>query len=152
MLICIEQAARRRCADAARMGQKQDDGARHEVFFGTASKVLVVLSERFTKTTWLCWSLAEISSVCSSRVSARPAGSPVVRPLAILGMNAIAVYLMSEFLAEALGWLKLDERVTAWFRLLVSPVNASLLWALGYTGLMYVFAWALYRRRWFLRI
>jgi hypothetical protein len=34
---------------------------------------------------------------------------------------------------------------------LASPKNASLMWALGYVGLLYLVAWVMYRRKWFIR-
>jgi len=76
-----------------------------------------------------------------------------VRPFVILGMNAIAVYMVSELLETQL-------RVMRWrdvfygrvFAPLATPVNASLLYALAYTSLMFVVAWVLYRRQWFLKV
>jgi predicted acyltransferase len=86
----------------------------------------------------------------------------VVKPLAILGMNAIAVYLASEFLDQALSavhWMAGGQAVTLreWlynslFAPLASPANASLLFAIAYTLLMYLLAYGMYRRGWFLRI
>jgi len=84
------------------------------------------------------------------------------KPLAIMGMNAIVVYLASEFLDEAFGWIRwtADGRTTslhAWlmrtlFTPLASPVNASLLYAIAYTLLMFALAYGMYRRRWFVRV
>jgi predicted acyltransferase len=86
----------------------------------------------------------------------------VVKPLVILGINAIAVYLASEFLDEALSavhWASGGHVVTlrTWlydtlFAPLASPMNASLLFAIAYVLLMYLLAYGLYRRGWFLRI
>lgn len=86
----------------------------------------------------------------------------VVKPLVILGMNAIAVYLASEFLDEALSavhWTASGHRVilrdwiyNSLFAPLASPVNASLLFAIAYTLLMFLLAYAMYRRGWFLRV
>ncbi len=74
-------------------------------------------------------------------------------PFLITGMNAIVVYLASEFLAEILDGTGLhDALYDRFFAPLASPMNASLLWALAYTGLMYLLAWFLYKRRWFVRI
>ena len=76
-----------------------------------------------------------------------------VQPLVIMGMNAIVVYLASEFLDEALsatqfhGWL--FRNLFSWP---ASPYNASLLYAIAYVLLMYLIAYGMYRRRWFLRI
>lgn len=86
----------------------------------------------------------------------------VVRPLVIMGMNAIAVYMASELLAEILGFVHIggaDGRISLheWiyrhlFAPWASPVNASLIFAMAYTLLMYAVAYAMYRRKWFLRI
>ena len=74
-------------------------------------------------------------------------------PFLITGMNAIAVYLASEFVAEFLDASGLHVSIyKRFFAPLASPMNASLLWALAFTLLMYLFAWFLYKRRWFLRI
>ena len=76
-----------------------------------------------------------------------------VKPLVILGMNAIAVYMASELLDEALsawhlrGWI-----FTHVFAPLASPINASLLYAIAYVLLMYGIAYVMYRRGWFLRV
>jgi predicted acyltransferase len=75
------------------------------------------------------------------------------KPFVILGRNAIVVYLASEFLAEALddlhwqGWLYQHL-----FAPLASPANASLLWAMAFTGVMYLLAWVMYRNNWIVRI
>jgi predicted acyltransferase len=86
----------------------------------------------------------------------------MVKPLVIMGMNAIVVYLASEFLDEALGWIHwttADGKMTlhGWlyqhlFASIASPYNASLLYAISYVLLMYGIAWMLYRRNWFVRV
>jgi predicted acyltransferase len=77
----------------------------------------------------------------------------LVTPFLITGMNAIAVYLASEFLAEFLDASGLHSSLYGrFFTPFASPMNASLLWALAFTLLMYMLAWLLYKRRWFLRI
>jgi predicted acyltransferase len=76
-----------------------------------------------------------------------------VKPFLITGMNAIAVYLASEFLAIFLDATGLHRTLYAnFFAPLASPMNASLLWALSFTLLMFLFSLFLYRRHWFLRI
>ncbi len=83
------------------------------------------------------------------------------RPLAILGMNAIAVYMASELLDEAFGaihWHSGAETISlhGWlyglFTPLASPIDASLLYAIAYVLLMYAIAYTMYRRGWFLRV
>jgi len=76
-----------------------------------------------------------------------------VKPLAIMGMNAITVYMISELLDEALSALHWREPLyRAVFAPLASPVNASLLYAMAYTSLLWLIAYAMYRRRWFWRV
>ena len=76
-----------------------------------------------------------------------------VRPFVILGMNAIAVYMVSELLETQLRVMRVrDTLYLRVFAPLASPINASLLYALAYTSLMFVVAWVLYRRQWFLKV
>lgn len=84
------------------------------------------------------------------------------KPLVIMGMNAITIYMASELLDEALGALTLSSggqllSLHAWlynnlFATIASPVNASLLYAVAYTLLMYLIAHVMYRRGWFVRV
>ncbi len=75
------------------------------------------------------------------------------RPFVVLGMNAIAVYMVSELLETQLRVMRLREALyLRVFAPLASPLNASLLYALAYTLLMFVVAWTLYRRQWFLKV
>jgi predicted acyltransferase len=80
------------------------------------------------------------------------------RPLVILGMNAIAIYIASEGLDVVLNSIPMaGTTLRVWiyqtlFAPLASPINASLLYAVAYVLLMYAFACLLYRRGWFLRV
>jgi predicted acyltransferase len=75
------------------------------------------------------------------------------KPFIVTGTNAIVVYLASEFLAEILDGSGLHHLLySRLFAPVASPLNASLLWALAFTALMYGIAWLMYRRRWFVRI
>ncbi len=86
----------------------------------------------------------------------------LMKPLVIMGMNAITVYLVSELLEELLNAVHFSSgghavSVRDWlfetlFAPLASPVNASLIYAIAYTLLMYVIAYVMYRRRWFVRV
>jgi predicted acyltransferase len=85
-----------------------------------------------------------------------------VQPLVIMGMNAIAVYMASELFAEILGVVRVNlgqssMSAHSWiyqhlFAPLAAPIDASLLFAIAYTLLMYLIAYGLYRRGWFLRV
>lgn len=77
----------------------------------------------------------------------------IVKPLVILGMNAIAVYMASELIDETLGSLGWRKQIyQTVFAPLASPYNASLLYALAYVGVMFVIAFVLYRKNWFLKV
>jgi predicted acyltransferase len=86
----------------------------------------------------------------------------LARPMVIFGMNAIALYMISEGLAELLdavrvnaagGAISLQAYIyRAWFAPLASPPNASLLYALAFVAVVYAAAYGLYRRGWFLRV
>ena len=76
-----------------------------------------------------------------------------VKPLVVIGMNAITVYMISELLDEALS----ATHVRPWlfqtlFAPLASPFNASLLYSVAYTLLMWLIAYGMYRRGWFWRV
>lgn len=79
------------------------------------------------------------------------------RPFVILGMNAIAVYMVSELFAETLSSIhvgavslkaQIYDNVCA---PMASPYNAAVLWALCFTGLMWLVAYGMYKKGWFLR-
>ena len=85
-----------------------------------------------------------------------------VRPLVIMGMNAIVIYLLSEFLDQALSWIRWtggggtvvlrDWLYKGVFAGLGSPYFGSFLYAVAYVLVVYLVAWMLYRRGWFVRI
>ena len=86
----------------------------------------------------------------------------LAKPLVVMGMNAIAVYLLSEGLDQAFDWIHWTANghaitLRSWlyanlFAGLASPFNASLLYACCYVLLMYLFAYVMYRRGWFFRV
>lgn len=85
------------------------------------------------------------------------------KPFVVFGLNAIAVYVVAEILWStlwAISWTGADGRQVALqefifnsvFVHVASPINASLFFATSYVVLAYLFAWSLYRRRWFIRV
>jgi predicted acyltransferase len=84
------------------------------------------------------------------------------RPMVIFGLNAIALYMISEGLAELLDAVRVNGDggktslqayiYRAWFAPLASPPNASLLYSLAFVAVIYAAAYGLYRRGWFLRV
>ncbi len=76
-----------------------------------------------------------------------------VKPLVILGMNAIAVYMAAELLSSTLDVLDAHEWIyDHWFAPLASPMNASLLFAIAFLAVIYGFAYLLHWRGWFWRV
>lgn len=84
------------------------------------------------------------------------------KPLAIYGMNAIAVFVLSGLIGRVLLTVKVSTgtenstNLQAWllqklFAPLASPINASLLWAIIYVLLLYLVAWVMYRKKWFVK-
>ena len=74
------------------------------------------------------------------------------RPMVIMGMNAIAVYMASELvdtLLSVLGWREVIYKNL--FLAIASPLNASLLYAVVFMLSMYAIAYVLYKRKIFLK-
>jgi predicted acyltransferase len=85
------------------------------------------------------------------------------QPFVVFGVNALALYVLSSLMAKVLSVItapKLDgstgdlktfiyERMLATW---LSPVNASLAFALGYVLLWWLLMWALYRRKIFIKV
>jgi len=75
------------------------------------------------------------------------------RPFVIFGRNAIAIYVLSGILGDALGVTGLWTWVFAHvYAPLANPYNASLLFALTFVLVLYFIAYGMYRRRWFVKI
>jgi predicted acyltransferase len=76
-----------------------------------------------------------------------------VRPFVILGMNAIAIYMISELLDSVLHLLHWRMPIyRTVFAPLASPINASLLYAIAYTLVMFLIAWVMHRRGVYLKV
>lgn len=73
-------------------------------------------------------------------------------PLVIYGSNAIAVYVMAGIIAKSVGLLKIGKPMYDFFASFASPPNASLLYASCYVLGLYLIAWGLYRKGWFLKV
>lgn len=80
------------------------------------------------------------------------------KPFLIMGMNAIVVYMASELTDIVFQKIPMGTTtLRVWlhetiFAPLASPMNASLLYAIAYTLLMYSIALFLWRRKWFVRV
>ncbi len=77
----------------------------------------------------------------------------LAKPVAIIGMNAITVYMISELLDETLSALHWRQAIFQnVFAPIASPYNAALLYAVSYTLLLWVISYGMYRRGWFWRV
>lgn len=85
------------------------------------------------------------------------------KPLAIYGMNAITVYVMSGLLARGMTliqWTGAGGKpvsLHAWvfdevFLKLANPINASLLFAIAHVLVLYLAALLMWRKKWFIRL
>jgi predicted acyltransferase len=82
-------------------------------------------------------------------------------PLVIFGLNAIAIYVISELLAIVLGFIQwhadgdvivtLHDYLYNWLLLFATPINASLLFAIAYVALMFGVVWLMWRKRVFIK-
>ena len=84
------------------------------------------------------------------------------KPFLWLGSNAILVYALSTFVAKEWGIIKVPDGphtvelqgwiFNHWFAPLGQPANASLAFALSYVALWTLVAWALYRKKIFVKV
>lgn len=85
-----------------------------------------------------------------------------VKPLTVLGMNAIVLYMAAEFGAEILDMIRISSNgrpisLQMWlyqtiFSPLASPINASLLYSIVFLAVIYLIGYTMYRRKWFVRV
>jgi predicted acyltransferase len=83
-------------------------------------------------------------------------------PFSIYGMNALFIFALSGLIAKMLGFVKVEhDGVRLSLKALVyapmkalpiEPVNASLLYALSFEALMFLVAWAMWRKKWFVKV
>lgn len=80
------------------------------------------------------------------------------KPFEVFGLNAIALYVVADVIAVLLGVLKVGgEPLGSWiythmFESWASPVNASLMFAIGFVLVCLGLMWILYRRGIFLKV
>jgi predicted acyltransferase len=84
-------------------------------------------------------------------------------PLVIYGSNALAMFVLAGLIGKLfylIKWTGADGQAVTlkgWiynngFVPLASPINASLLFAIAFVLMFFLFAWFLWRRKWFLKI
>jgi len=84
-------------------------------------------------------------------------------PLLVFGMNAIAAYVLSELLSKTIRTLRVTQSDGTRIRLktyifdnffapLADGKRASLIFAVSFVFLMFLVVWAMWRKRWFLKV
>ncbi|MES2127527.1 MAG: hypothetical protein V4463_09670 [Pseudomonadota bacterium] len=80
------------------------------------------------------------------------------KPLVIYGMNALFIFAFSGLVAKMLGFIKIGDvslgrMLYAPVRALpIGPVNTSLLYAVLFNAAMFAVAWAMWRKKWFVKV
>jgi predicted acyltransferase len=93
----------------------------------------------------------------------RTSARRLLLPLTIYGMNALFIFALSGLIAKALLFIKLDGKngATVTLKALlfdpikalpVSPENASLIFALMFNLVMFLLAWWMWKRGWFVKV
>ena len=93
----------------------------------------------------------------------REAAARWTRPFQIYGMNALFIFAFSGLVAKMFGFIKLaqpDGSEVSLGRTLYAPirdlplgaVNTSVLYALLFNACMFAIAWAMWRRKWFVKV
>lgn len=85
-----------------------------------------------------------------------------LQPLVVFGVNALAVFVVAGVVGRLLVTVRLPRdggsvTLKAWLyeplrALPLPPPATSLLYAVLFTAVMYAFAWALWKRRWFIKV
>jgi len=124
-----------------------------------AGLVLDVLLMPINKNLWtpaFCvfmtgWSLAFFAGF-HAVMDARPLGRKALLPLTIYGMNALFIFAFSGFVARILGMGGLKARLFAPLQALpIAPENASLAFAVLFNLAMFAVAWAMWKKKWFVK-
>lgn len=83
----------------------------------------------------------------------------LAHPFVVFGMNALFMFALSGFVGRMLGLIKNDAGATLKGMIYapvqalgLDPLNASLLYAIGFVLFMYAFAWSFYKKQWFLKV
>jgi predicted acyltransferase len=112
------------------------------------------------------WSLVAFSAFHAAMDAAPSTGSRtrvnrILLPLTIFGMNALFLFALSGLVARLFVTIHIGEggaspTLKAWLyaplqALPVAPENASLLFAIAFEAAMFAVAWAMWKKRWFVK-
>ncbi|WP_233151825.1 acyltransferase family protein [Pelomonas sp. KK5] len=89
----------------------------------------------------------------------REKAARLLKPCVVFGMNALFIFALSGLIARILGLVKFESGETLkgllWAPIRdsgLAPVNASLVYAIGFVLAMYVIAWFMWKKRWFVKV
>jgi predicted acyltransferase len=115
----------------------------------------------FTTTGWALLAFAAFYWLLDAAPQplARARRARLLHPLVVFGMNALFLFALSGLVAKMLYFVKLHDGRSLGATLYqpivdlgLAPVNASLLHAIAFVLVMYVVAWGLYRKQWFIKV
>ena len=97
------------------------------------------------------WSLAFFAAFHAA-MDARTFGRQALLPLTIYGMNALFIFAFSGFVARLLIIGDAKRALYAPLQALpIAPQNASLLFAIAFNLAMFIVAWAMWKKQWFVK-
>ena len=99
----------------------------------------------------------------SESAALRERSRRLLHPVTIYGMNALFIFAFSGLIAKMLGFIKLAQdggdaiSLKSWLysplqSLPMAPVNASLLFAVLFNLAMFVIAWFMWKKKWFVKV
>lgn len=110
---------------------------------------------------WACAGLGVLHWLLDAMPSViwRTRAAAWARPAVIFGMNALFLFALSGLVAKMLGFIKVapGQSLKVWMveglgSMGLAPINTSLLFALLFMVCFYAVAWAMWRKRWFVRV
>jgi len=115
-------------------------------------------------TGWALWVFAAFYALLDAAPPSLAATTKrLAWPLQVFGMNALFLFALSGVIAKAMGYFKLTGpegqpiSLQAWLYAPLrhsglQPENASLVFALGFVGVMFLVAWFMWHKRWFVKV
>ncbi len=100
----------------------------------------------------------------SPKATTKKAAGRAFSPFTIYGMNALFIFALSGLVGKMLLFIKVahgNDGASASLKTLlyapikalpIAPANASLLFAIGFNVLMFAVAWAMWKKKWFVKV
>jgi len=83
----------------------------------------------------------------------------LAHPFVVFGMNALFMFALSGLVGRLITMFKNDAGVSIKGQLYapiqalnIAPVNASLIYAIGFVLVMYIAAWVMFKKQWFIKV